>query len=1261
MACLVKRSNGEISKVLISDGKTASKAYYDILNEVNKGIPSDVALNVSESLQPYVGKVIKSLDSPSELALGLYAQIYSQDFKSWYGDWTTTGQEPAVTTVDGMKVFKNSKGEVRSIYNNGVVKQKKSDYYRSVATKRTSTLTDYVKKSIALLDFRIKEARQQRDKVNANPKLSFEEKTKQAKYFNDIISDSIQKKEQLKEKNELEYVYLVAETDLDMASDILLNSSKTTMGELRIAYRAVEAWKNIVNILGVGTLEELTEEDQARISSIRAKAIDLNERLLNLSIKLIGSTYSKDPNDLFNLAKSALKGANLWKAFTRDISTTGIPIVNLLAKIIQEANLKIDKEHYRIYSEIDDAYNKIKNKQEIKANGFNIFFKEQTNKLGQKTLGLVGRYSQTYYNTMRLRRNTLNDQLEKAGNNAEAKRRAYDEYNSWVAKNTILFNALPFITPDSYTNEQRDVVMNDMKSLGFTQAEIADMIKESNRLYKKYQDDKERYRIGLNVDLENDKLAVPEGKTEQEYIDSLVKEWDDIHNPLKYISQMIEPKLVSNYAYKGMWYSLKVPRKTVEGKDSNYYDSNFAKIAADKDLLDFYIYFRDFIKQNLDYFPDEEVGDLQSNFLPVITERLAKEYGLTNLKESVQGLGDWFMKFFTSVEYNKRERLDPVTGKVVYDFNPRFIDEGGVAVEERSRDMVTMMKMFGDMGLIYKHKLQVQEFVDAINEIVQSTQNTIETDEFGKEKIVAKSPNNLKAMVESEIVRSFYGVNREKEMTSQRRFYNAAELMTLGFYKSDKYKQAKALEEEIKKINTELEDPNTSEKRQAELQKLLREKKMEHQKLGGRQFSVQKTLDSNIKYTRLLGLAFQPFSALRNLAIGGINNVIHSYGGADFSWAELKTATAMVKDSIARFWSKGKISSEQAEKLLKFMLDTGTVEGEDGIFKGGIITKKTTLDQIKEKLPNAYVFMKSTDFLFKSQSAVAAALKQKIKTEKGEVSLYKALNNNLEFDEQKYGKYNAELNGGKEFEEIYDQFMLKVGQLNKKLHGLSTTRTGLMAKDSIVGRLIFLFKTWLPETLASRYEARRYDPFLDRDVEGYMRTLVRKMANDGFKETFEAIRKAMLSEAVGDMSELERENLRKAVAEVAMYIAITAMYLVLKGMAPDEDDEDRKKWNIAINQMKLLQRDLLYYVSYESWADIGRQVFPSLTSLQVLGNAAAAAFWHYPMGITGLEVDDDGEPLYDGERTFLKITKALPVLNNINRIKYYEQKLSEAR
>jgi hypothetical protein len=620
------------------------------------------------------------------------------------------------------------------------------------------------------------------------------------------------------------------------------------------------------------------------------------------------------------------------------------------------------------------------------------------------------------------------------------------------------------------------------------------------------------------------------------------------------------------------------------------------------------------------------------------------------------------MKTFSSVDYQRREVIDPVTGKKIYNLQPKFINEE-VPVEDRSQDMVVMMKMFGDMGLVYKHKLQVQDYVDAMNEIVQNTAITKKINNFGEVTTETVAPKNTQAMVESEIKRSFYGAPVEQDIAFKgRKFYNAYELLTAGAHKSEKYRKAQDIENKIKELNKELEKDTLTDIERVDIEKEVVKLKSEHSNLGGRFFSLTKTLDSNIKYSRLVALAFQPFSALRNLLIGGVNNVIHATGGRDFNSKELAVATAMIKGSITKFWTRGNVVSKDAAKLLKFMLDTGTVEGEDGLYKANLISKKTTVDKILEVLPNAFILMKSTDFLFKSQTAISMALNTKIKTASGDISFYKALNDDLEFNEELYGKYNPELNDGLEFDELYDKFMLKTGQVAKKLHGLASNRTGIMGKDNVMGRLLFLFKSWLPETVANRYEPRKYDEFLERDVEGYFRTFVRLAFKEkGLPYAFKTMLRATFSDNTDDLDVLEKENLRKTFSELVAITTIVAIYYTLKNLAPDEDDEDRKKWNMVINQMALLQRDLTFYVDTNSIGDLTSQMVPSITSLNNLQTALKAAFYHYPAGITGLETNDDGEPLYDGQRTLLKITKAIPGLNNINRLIYYEKKLTDAR
>ena len=73
MACYIKRNkSGVITDVNLPDGKTPSKLYYQILQNIQEGLPNLYASSVVNSLEKsYVGKYINNTTDPEELALGI--------------------------------------------------------------------------------------------------------------------------------------------------------------------------------------------------------------------------------------------------------------------------------------------------------------------------------------------------------------------------------------------------------------------------------------------------------------------------------------------------------------------------------------------------------------------------------------------------------------------------------------------------------------------------------------------------------------------------------------------------------------------------------------------------------------------------------------------------------------------------------------------------------------------------------------------------------------------------------------------------------------------------------------------------------------------------------------------------------------------------------------------------------------------------------------------------------------------------------------
>jgi len=137
------------------------------------------------------------------------------------------------------------------------------------------------------------------------------------------------------------------------------------------------------------------------------------------------------------------------------------------------------------------------------------------------------------------------------------------------------------------------------------------------------------------------------------------------------------------------------------------------------------------------------------------------------------------------------------------------------------------------------------------------------------------------------------------------------------------------------------------------------------------------------------------------------------------------------------------------------------------------------------------------------------------------------------------------------------------------------------------------------------------------------------------------------------LSEEEAANLRKLMMEMSVILTLYMTYLLLSS-ALDDDDEKWKK--LLINQLSLLNRDLTYYINPFSFESLTTNVVPGMSTVTQAYTAVEASLNY----LAGVE-DEDGDLVFDGERTMLKITKALPYVNNVNRIIYYSGRMGDVR
>lgn len=1120
---------------------------------------------------------------------------------------------------------------------------KSTDIYKSVATsKRKVNRTKIVSDTLTMLYQRKKNIT---DVIQANDLSKDSEKEKLVKkvYYKNILAKTNAQIKELKsidQASQIEFIINEAKIDAELVG-ALFSSTNVNFTELQYANNVVETWMNIDKVFGIDDFNSKTIDKDLMdgIIDVKNKFNTLNLKARSIAKQLIikASKGKLNANTLDMLSDTS------WiNRKSRDLGTAGIPIASHLDYIIKEVNMKINEEHVKNHSLIDKMTEKIKG-------NYSLFVKKQKDKNGNETLGIVTRYSQKFWDNLISANKTLRQNLEKANGDKTKTSKAWKNFNEWNEKNTIVFNSLIFIESDKYPESMRTTEINNLKALGFNKNEIDNMIKESKIRYDKYLDKRTEYREQLRQNVIVDPSVIPTGVLIDDYINEKVDEYDNLNNPLKYIDQKIfGAKKIT--AYGGAKYSYLIPVKSINGKPTEYYDDNFAKIAADPNLYEFYQWFTSFINDNLSWLPQEEIQDLQSNFLPVIADRLAKEYGFSSLKESVSSLGDWFMKALTSTEFEDKKVINPYTGKEVLEFKGRFLSEN-INVEDRSTNLNVIAKLFSDMALIYKHKNTIKAQVDTVNDIIQTTEGSYKIDKKLGAIRKNKDAVNIQSQAESTVRGLFYGIRPEDEaFKSDKSFYSWIELLTFGAYKSEKSEKAEKISAKIKEIENKLNDDDGS-LTEKEIQNLEQNRKdliSAYYKLGGRKFSLTQTIDSMISGTRLTALGLAPFSAFRNLVVGKVNNRVHAKGGRDFTIKDLSWATGKLRDSVASYWSGGKIKTDFSKKVFGLITDIGLAEGEDGIYLQQLMSKNTTLDKFKSMLPKAYTFLSSGDYYFKAELLLAAMKKDKVMTNQGEMSLIDVLNEEREYDEAKYGPWDKS-NGTDTFQEYFLAKKLKYKRLADKLHGATGKDVYIEGKDTVIGRALLLFKSWLPETVGTRFDSKKFDEFLDRDEEGYYRTFFKMVMKEKLPKILNLwLKQTFTSQDLDIQDELELANFKKMVSELNTILALTISYMILKAMAPD-DDKDKKLYNLLIlNQLRDLRRDLTYYINPFSVNELQKSPFPVIRTLLNYADAMKAVTY-YGFGVE----DEKGELLYDEERTILKITKTLPILSNTNRMLFY--------
>lgn len=972
----------------------------------------------------------------------------------------------------------------------------------------------------------------------------------------------------------------------------VLTSDEVSAGEIYLAlqmldfYSSQELMLDLVSDIDIETnapivqrVDGIVGEANRTIEKVNA----LSYNFLKLKLESItGKTFSEQ--ELKEITE-----IDVASALFRDISTNKNALVQLMDRYITEAGYKTQKSLNDKFKKIEELVEKIK---KISPD-FDIFLQKDSN--GEYTGRMVDPFAQKFFNE----RSSAYRKFNKSKTLP-----SYKKLQEWKTKNTIEFDWRKlyydqykrFGGAETFSQSEIDDYINEIKSL-LGDVEYENIFKQLSRKKNEFLARREAIEQDIELGLKTN---------------SYLQLWDLENNPFHYFDNHDEATEIDGEVVHFNWYQNKgyiysIPKKTINGKDTGFYDQAYSRIQNDDNLLEFYNFFTQTIDEMLAYLPDHITKDIQgkSNFIPflkkTVFQNIMANNGTNAFKDIYNGIIEGLRAGEEStVSYDQR---DPITGKPIPSLRVGMLTENlnasdivkiiqtleneglkpgddkyalrrhelerDILNEKRSFDLGNVLKAFVSVVETYRHKAAVEDSVKLINttirkgvEIQKTSSDNIVTDKDGNVVVTKDTFKNVISQAEYAF-NVFYGKSKNIK-PSKKKILNAEET-----------KQAEYLKAKMK----EIEESNLPEE----------EKEQEYNKyanlleaLGGN--LVQSEIwDALMKYIHIKSIGWNAFSAINNLGVGTISNLIYAQGNQEFGNKEYFAGMRMMLSTVLKSATVDTISLGQSEKIRNMMESYSVLGSVADELNQSNFYKSRVGKGLNKLMP--YEWSKAGEYLNQGAVFVAMMLKEKYVTPTGEeINLWDAYDKDGNF---KYG----------EDEEIFLKFKGKLTQTIKAIHGNYDPLSKVKIKETVGGRALMMFRNWIAETVANRFETERYDQKLGRYTKGRYRSYTVAFNDPKFKDssmidkTLFMFSTLVSKSAREKLSELDAANMRKNAMEIYIWSAIAVL---LTGLSGDDDDDEKRTamQNYILNIGFRLQTDLEFYSSPIAAEKLIRQTVP---------------------------------------------------------------------
>jgi len=940
-----------------------------------------------------------------------------------------------------------------------------------------------------------------------------------------------------------DYFLAVGQRELDFARRTIENVDSTdpqitmALSALENIYSVVEFYDKSREILKDPALLDVATALRREASELKDnyldKARDITRRGARQELETLG--VNVDANSF-----ETLQQVGWMKSFFMDASRQGTVELSFLDKIVRDASqLQRVQFNARAKRYMENS-KKFKKTSYFNEHGWNGMV--ELDAQGNPTANMLTMLSGSYESEYNLKRATLN--------NSKA---FYDWKRSVTGRIDI---SAMFDISGTEVKRKNNPKYVEYLNKTYGAAGAAEFLQQQETMAQEYVD-------ARTSEFDTLELTLGENATDAKAL------WEAKNNPIQAYKRA-EGK--GGRFIKGATsrFLLDIPLRTVKGKATNYYDARFDQLQSEPDALAFYNDYRQQIKEMMAMLPAHKMtreAHLVRNglFIPAIAKSLTNDlFKAEGLATRMKQLPDNIRSAFTiDPEYNINKLIDPVTGRPRQELPTYFL--GQVDPETQDYDMDRTFLAFTMMATTYDSK-------NAIEDKVRMTKSVMSNARVGRvkkglaesvlNKLGAESPvgyadeaaRATTMRVVNTVVDTFYGYQSNQDIT-----FEANENL---FTKKQKEKL------------DELKDQKLAAKTQEE--KDLIQSQIEE---ATPQVSVYKGIRGVQQFIQAKGMAWNVPAAIVNMAFGAISVFKHASGQRDFTEADTRKATGIMLSSSLNNMTlnTGLTQNKEALKTQNAMIsfdslkDFTEMRHDQRKFKTQ--SGETSINQAESQGFNKlrmYEIQRSSEYFVYGQVMISVLLHEKVEGK----SLWEHMG----------GDGIIDIDGYRPGEEKHLALMNKMDQINKRIHGNYDPSSPIAVKKTMIGPLLMQFRSWLPESVAARFEKEKFDPYLQRDVKGTYQTM---FFSSAIRKHLTAMlpmlvpswaRTKGMNEMSAEISAVDQENIRKFAASLRQYLQIMILISVLRALKDDEDDKEALMiLNASLNVVDRAENDLALF------------------------------------------------------------------------------------